>query len=136
GNPVTRRTPWYNQTDFNVTQNYKLTESKMLGFTATISNLLNERAVTGVNENATSGFTPNFIGPDGTFIAAGVPFYAATFHPYNVQSLMNSAFSSITCPTKANPGGVCGPLTTNSGYGVPNRYQAGRTIRLGLRFTF
>lgn len=136
GNPVTRRTPWYNQTDFNVTQNYKLTESKMLGFTATISNLLNERAVTGVNENVTSGFTPNFIGPDGTFIAAGVPFYAATFHPYNAQSLMNSAFSSINCPSTANPGGVCGPLTINSGYGVPNRYQAGRTIRLGLRFTF
>jgi hypothetical protein len=136
GNPYTRRTPWYNQTDFNITQSYRITESKTLGFSATISNLLNERAMTGVNENVTSSFTQNFLGPQGLFVASGIPFYSAAFHQYDVGALLNSAFSSVSCPTQANPNLVCGPATVNAGYGMPNRYQAGRTIRLGLRFTF
>jgi hypothetical protein len=38
---------------------------------------------------------------------------------------MNAAFSN---------GG--GPLTVNSQYGQPNRYQLGRTIRIALKLTF
>jgi hypothetical protein len=136
GSPVTRRTPWYNQTDFNITHNYKLGETKTLGFSATFTNLLNERSVTSVQSNITSGFNTNFIGPGGTSLPDGIPFYAAAFHPYNVQSLLNSAPSSISCPTKTIPNTVCGPATITSGYGQPNRYQAGRTIRLGIHFTF
>jgi hypothetical protein len=66
----------------------------------------------------------------------GTPFYAATFHPYNFGALMNAAPTNSNCPTTSNPTGVCGPMTVGSGYGLPNRYQASRTIRIGLRFTF
>ncbi len=136
GSPVTRRSPWYNQTDFNITHSYKLTESKTLGFSATITNVLNERSVTSVAGNITSGFNANFIAPGGNSLLSGIPFYTSAFHAYDVQSLLNTAGSSISCASQQNPNGVCGPATINAGYGQPNRYQGGRNIRLGLRFTF
>jgi hypothetical protein len=137
GNPFTRRTPWYNQTDFNLTQNFKIGESKTVSFTGTIVNLLNERAVTQLGGNITSGFNSNFIGPGGpNGLFDGLSFYQAAFHPYNFVALANSAASSLTCPATPTSTSVCGPLTVNSGYGQPNRYQPGRAIRLGVRFTF
>lgn len=130
-NPFTRRTPWYNQTDFNLTQNYKISESKTVGFSATIVNLLNEQAVTGLSGNITSGFNFNFIAPGGFTLFSGIPFYTAILHPYNFGALLNSS------PSNTILGGTGpGPVTINSGYGQPNRYQAGRTIRLAVRFTF
>ncbi len=126
--PYTKRTPWFNNTDFNLTQSIKIGEGKSLSFTGTIANLLNSRAVTAVGEQIDSNTSPNFIGlgPTGNlWLISGTPFYAASFHPYNVSALMNTAFSN---------GG--GPLTVNSQYGQPNRYQAGRTLRIGLRFSF
>jgi len=126
GSPQTKRTPWYNQTDFNFTQNYKIGETKVLSFSAIFTNLLNERAVTQVEGNISSGFSSNFIAPGGLQTSAGTPFYQATFHPYNFAALMNASPSNATG----------GPITVNSGYGLPNRYQASRSIRLGLRFTF
>jgi hypothetical protein len=152
GSPYTKRTPWYNQTDLNFTQNYKIGESKVLSFSAIFTNLLNERAVTQVEGNISSGFSANYIDPGGTFptgsaglvggTSAGTPFYAATFHPYNFAALMNAAPTSSLCtPSNGPPNTIalpntCGPLTVGSGYGLPNRYQASRSIRLGLRFTF
>lgn len=133
GSPVTKRTPWYNQTDFNFQQSYKIGESKALSFSATFTNLLNQRSVTNVEGNIASGFSSNFIAPGGFVTSDGTPFYAATFHPYDYVALMNAAPTSSTCPPT---GSACGPLTVSSAYGQPNRYQASRTIRLGLRFTF
>jgi len=54
GNPITQRTPWYNQTDFNLQQNYKISEKKTLAFSATIGNVLNERSVTSVEGISTA----------------------------------------------------------------------------------
>jgi hypothetical protein len=133
GSPVTKRTPWYNQTDFNFQQSYKIGESKGLSFSATFTNLLNQRSVTNIEGNIASGFSSNFIAPGGFVTSDGTPFYAATFHPYDYVALMNGAPTSSTCPPA---GSACGPLTVSSAYGQPNRYQASRTIRLGLRFTF
>jgi hypothetical protein len=131
GAPFTKRTPWYNQTDFNLTQNYKITETKALGFSATIANVLNQRAMTQVNGNITSGFNSNFIAPGGLTLTKGVPFYTAVLNPYDFVAGLNSS------PSNTIPGGTGpGPVTVNSGYNQPNRYQAGRTIRLGVRFTF
>jgi len=124
-NPRTQRTPWYNQTDFNVQQDFKIGESKTLSFQGTLTNLLNERSITAVGEQIDSNTSQNFIGPGGFFIGNGTPFYAATFHPYDVTALMNGAIS--------NSGG---PLTMNSQYAQPNRYQQGRTIRIGVKFRF
>ena len=89
-----------------------------------------------LNGNIDGGFNFNFIGPGGDTLSDGVPFYQAMFHPYDYTALMNSAPSNVNCPSDSNPTGVCGPLTKYSGYGQPNRYQAGRTIRLGLFVTF
>jgi len=129
GAPFTKRTPWYNQTDFNLSQGYKVSESKTLSFSATISNLLNERSVTAYQENITSGFNSNYITPGGFPIFAGVPFYEAAFHAYNSAALLNASSSNTV-------GAGGGPVTIDSGYGHPNRYQGGRTIRLGIHFTF
>jgi len=54
--------------------------------------------------------------------------------PYDVASYMNAARSNRGTPV----GGVYTyrPLTVNGGYAQPNRWQQGRTIRLGVRFTF
>jgi len=131
GSPYTKRTPWYNQTDFNLTQNYRITESKTLGFSATITNLLNERSVTQLQANIDSGFSPNYIAPGGHTLFDGIPFYTSAFQPYNFAALLNSAPSNTTLGGKGP-----GPVTINSGYGLPNRYQAGRTMRLGVHFTF
>jgi hypothetical protein len=124
-NPRTQRTPWFNQTDFNLTQTFKIGETKTISFSGILTNLLNQKSVTSVWEQIDSNTSQNFIGPGGHWLIEGTPFYAATFHPYDTTALMNAAFSN---------GG--GPLTVDSQYGHPNRYQAGRTIRIGLRFTF
>ncbi|MGA2300929.1 MAG: TonB-dependent receptor [Candidatus Acidiferrum sp.] len=136
GNGVTQRTPWYNQTDFNLQQAYRISEKKTLSFSATLTNLFNERSVTSVDEQVDSVQNYNFVAPGGYTSSAGTPFYAAAIHPYNLTTLMNSALTSPNCPTTSNPTGVCGPETVNSAYGQPNRWQAGRTIKLGVRFQF
>jgi hypothetical protein len=84
-----------------------------------------QRSVTSVGANIDSYYNYNFIGPGGYTLADGTPFYSAAMHSYNFAALMNTAPSN---------GG--GPLTVSSAYGQPNRYQFGRTIRLGLRFEF
>jgi hypothetical protein len=131
GNPFTKRTPWYNQTDFNFVQSYKISESKTLGFSATIANVLNSQSVTALQENITSGFNSNFIAPGGLTLPKGVPFYSAVENPYDFRALLNSSPSNTILGGKGP-----GPVTIDSGYGQPNRYQAGRTIRLAVRFTF
>jgi hypothetical protein len=120
------------QTDFNVQQNYKVSESKLVSFSATMQNLFNQRSVTAVNETIDSGFNFNYIGPNGLNSSAGTPFYDAIFHPYNYAALANAAFTNTGCAAGAG----CGPLTVSSGHGLPNRYQLGRAIRLQVRFTF
>jgi len=137
GPPHVQRTPWYTQTDFNFLQTYKVAESKTISFSATFTNLFNQKTMTAVVQTIDSGFAGgNFIGPNGLTLTSGTPFYDATFHPYNYAALANSAPSNTNCPTKANPTGVCGPLTVSSGYGQPDRYQIGRAIRLQVKFTF
>jgi len=127
GSPHLQRTPWYMQTDFNFQQNYKLGESKAISFSATLQNLFNQQSVTAVNESIDSGYNYNYIAPNGLNTGNGTPFYQSIFQPYDYQALANAA-------TLTNKTG--GPLTVSSGYGQPNRYQIGRTIRLQVKFTF
>jgi hypothetical protein len=147
GAPVSQRTPWYVQTDFNFQQSYRISETKLVSFSATVQNLFNQRSVTSVEENITSGFAANYaapfpitggacsgnqnvLPPSSTLpctTSDGTPFYAASFHPYNISNLLNNA--AVTNSTG-------GPATVASGYGLPNRYQLGRTIRLSVKFTF
>lgn len=138
GNPHVRRTPWFTQTDFSITQNFKITESKAISFSVDATNLLNQRAVTGYNEDITSlSVTNQYITLNDVnnlngncgfvsqcYIGDGTPFYAAAERPYNVQSQFNNF--------KAR--GVSAAL--NTAYGLPQYYQLSRNIRLGAKFTF
>jgi outer membrane receptor protein involved in Fe transport len=142
GAPHVFRTPWYTQTDFSFQQNYKITESKQLTFTANFLNLLNQRAITAFNADITSlavgnqyitlqptTSTPCTTQPISSFhgtcyIGDGDPFYAAAERPYDVQGQMNNFKGR----------GVSAAL--NSAYRTPIYYQLARNIRLGVKFTF
>jgi hypothetical protein len=126
GPAITNRTPWYVQTDFNLQQNYKLSEQKIISFSATFANLFNQRAVVSTNQQIDSNNYTNFIAPNGLFLVNGPAFYAAAEAPYNYQAETNSAFTNAQ--GKA--------LTINSQYGMPYLYQIARTLRLGVKFTF
>jgi hypothetical protein len=131
GNPTTLRTPWYIQTDFNLQQNYKISEQKVISFTGTIANLFNQRSVTAYNAQLDTAAGPDqFVAPPSAacggfcFIGNGNPFYAAAERPYNVQNGMNNFFGSGQ------------PIALNNEYHQPAYYQLARTIRIGVKFTF
>ncbi len=130
GQPYTKRTPWYTQTDLNVTQNYKISESKALSFSATFTNLLNQHTATALFSQTDTGYGYQFLAPPNApcggqcYLLNGIDFYTAVTHPYNVSSLLNNSISTG------------GPITINSQYGKPMYYQLSRNIRLGVKFTF
>ncbi|ABF41676.1 TonB-dependent receptor [Candidatus Koribacter versatilis Ellin345] len=145
-NPYTRRTPWYTQTDFNLQQTWKISESKALSFSATFTNLWNQHATVSYGQQVDSNFTQQWINPQnagcGTanqglfgdplggdcYVFDGAVAYAAYAQPYDYKALLNqSALIS------QNGGG---PITNNTQYGKPYLFQQPRGIRLGLRFTF
>ncbi|MGA8152026.1 MAG: carboxypeptidase regulatory-like domain-containing protein [Terriglobales bacterium] len=115
----TRRTPWFTQTDFSLTQNYKLSESRVISFQAIIPNLWNQRAVTAYGEQVDSGQFATFETPGGLPFYYGGEAYSLYEHPYNWKSLLNT-----------------NQITLNSQYNQPYLYQLARTIRLGIKFTF
>jgi Carboxypeptidase regulatory-like domain len=128
GNVRTYRNPWYNQTDFNFQESYKLTESKSLSFSSTFTNVLNEHSVTAVNEQIDTSFqASNYVTPGGTYLGDGIPFYAAATSPYSVSDALNG---------RNNQSSLGSPITVNSQYGKPLYYQLPRTIRLQAKFTF
>ena len=135
--PRTQRTPWFTQTDFSIQQGYRISESKRLSFIANSTNLLNQRAVTAVNEYITSlAVNHQYIAlyrtdPNVTCaftvqcrIVDGQNFYAAAERPYNVQDQLNNFKNR----------GISAAL--NSNYGKPQFFQLSRNIRLGVKFTF
>lgn len=46
GTPSDRRTPWFTQSDFSIAHQIKLGESRAISFSASATNVLNQRAVT------------------------------------------------------------------------------------------
>jgi hypothetical protein len=121
--PYTKRTPWYTQTDFNIQQGYKVTESKNLSFTATFTNLLNQHSVVSDGQQIDSSYAANYLTPGGNALTNGPAFYSAAMRPYNLQQNLNNSASGD-------------PVTTNSQYGKPYLYQLSRNIRLAVKFTF
>jgi hypothetical protein len=114
-----RRTPWYTQTDSNFTQNYRISETKVLSFSAIIPNLLNQRAVTAYNEQIDSGQFSSFLAPGGVPFYYGGIAYSNYEHPYNWKSLLNTD-----------------GIIPDSQYGKPYLYQVARNIRLVAKYTF
>jgi hypothetical protein len=136
GPATTFRTPWYMQTDFNFQQNYKISEQKVISFSATFSNLFNQHSVTVNNGNIDSSYSPGYASlpnpngctayiPGQCILFNGPDFYAAALRPYNLSAVVNS-----------NPYAGGAPITVNSQYGNPLFFQLARNIRLGVKFTF
>jgi hypothetical protein len=136
GVPYTYRNPWYNQTDFNITEAFKISESKEINVQLTATNLLNDHSVTAVNEQIDTPYGANqYITPGGNnigyFGGGGTAFYAAAESPYNVQQSLNG--STIGGQPSNNLGG---PITLSSEYGKPLYYQQPRNLRVAVHFTF
>src|SRR5579863_9698627 len=127
-NAYTRRTPWFIQSDLNLTQKYKISETKVLSFSATIPNALNQRSVTAYNESIDTQQFGSFLQPGGVPFYYGGIAYSAYEHPYPWKAMLNEpAFVG-----SADPAGII----LNSKYGQPYLYQLGRTIRLRVGFEF
>ena len=131
GNPYTRRTPWYIQSDLNLTQNYKISESKAISFQATFTNLFNQRAVTAFNEQIDTGAQQSFLTPGGNFIINGVDWYASAMKPWGTGTPQ-----AILSQNLNNSPLFGGPILLSSQYGQPTFYQLARNIRLQFKFTF
>ncbi len=120
GNPYNRRTPWFTQTDFNIAHAIKVNknnERQVLGFQATISNLLNQHSPVSYEEAFNSNNFGNSLFQYGIF--SGASFYQQVETGYNPQAAATAS-----------------GLIKNSQYGQPNIWQLSRNIRLGVHFDF
>jgi hypothetical protein len=134
GTPYQRRTPWFTQSDLQLTQNYKIRENKALSLSITAPNALNQRATTAYWENIDSDYYPQFLAPPSaacggpcTQAGNGYLFYAAAMSGYNYKALINNAAGSV---------GPSGALTVNNLYGRPLYHQLSRNLFMSLHFTF
>jgi hypothetical protein len=141
GIPYTYRNPWYIQSDLNVNETLKLSGAKSLNFGATFSNLLNEHAVTSVNEQIDTPYLADqSISPGGYTAGDGIPFYAAAMNPYRYSVADHLNGININGGIAGKDNGTLnsqgGPIAVSSIYGKPHSYQLPRTIRLQVNFTF
>ncbi|WP_263366755.1 TonB-dependent receptor [Edaphobacter bradus] len=133
GKTYTRRTPWYTQSDLSLTDSYRVSdahEAWRLGFEAQFTNLLNQKAATVYQSraNASGGSSANYILPAGS--TAGNPNYGILENGYDWKTIANNGNGLAS--SKVNRG----PLVLSNQYGLPSGWQAGRSIRLKVNFTF
>lgn len=126
-NARVRRTPWFSQSDLNLTQSYKISENKTLSFSAIMPNVLNQRAITAYNSSIDSQQFASFLQPGGIPFYYGGEAYSLYEHPYPWKTMVND-------PNFV--GGAAPGIILNSKYNQPYLYQYGRTIRLRVAFTF
>lgn len=119
GTPYTKRTPWYVQSDLNASHEVKVGERKSISFEATALNAFNQRAVASIFESIDSWNFPVSARPGGLSIAHGAASYLAYESGYDPAALLNAR-----------------PIVKNSQYGQPYLFQNGRTLRLGVHYTF
>ena len=153
GNPIQRRTPWYIQSDLQLTQGYKINETKSLSFSVTVPNALNQHSTVAYWENIESDFYPQYLAPTSAACAAqngtgssacsqagnGYQFYSAAMSPYNYKTLFsNVAGSCPTCSFNKATGAIAttGNMTVNSLYGQPLYHQVSRSLYMAVKFTF
>jgi Carboxypeptidase regulatory-like domain len=118
GTPSARRTPWYKQTDFQITHAIKLKrESQQLKISATALNLLNQHAIVNYYQGFNSIAAASQILPFSIF--GGAPSYQIVEGGYNPQTAVNGV-----------------GFIKSSQYGLPNQWQLSRNLRLGVEFTF
>ena len=137
GNPFTRRTPWFTQSDLNVGHQIKVGEGKAIAFEAAAFNLLNQRAITAYygGMNSVNFQTPLVPGP-GVSIFNGAATYQALESGYTPQTWINGVPGSPSgCTTACNTPAVPSVIKS-SWYGQPFLFQNARSIRFTLRYRF
>jgi Carboxypeptidase regulatory-like domain len=144
GTPYYRRTPWFTQSDLQLTQNFKIGESKILTYSVTVPNALNQRATTSYWQGIDSDYYPQYFSPTSAACASqnaalaipgagcsqavnGYQFYTAAMSPYNINALLNSAGGVV---------GKNGAMTINSLYGQPLYRQVSRNLYMSIKFNF
>ncbi len=131
GNPYFRRTPWYTQTDFNLSHEIKVNknnEHQVLAFSANFTNLLNQKAITAYYGGMNSIYYDNTpLQPNGVNFTNGAALYQTLEGGYSPQQWINGGTGTF---------GAAAPLVQSSWYGRPFLYQFGRSLRVGARFTF
>ena len=133
GGVSAKRTPWYTQTDLNLSHAIKVNknnEAQVLTFNVTATNLFNQRAVVSYGEGLNSWYYGDALFQLGLFAPGGAAYYKQVETGYNPQAVLNS--SQTTC----NGLGFACPVTMNSRYGQPNEWQFSRSMRFGVAFTF
>jgi Carboxypeptidase regulatory-like domain len=144
GTPYNRRTPWFMQTDFQISQAFKVGESKEISFSATVSNIFNNHSVVAYWESMDTNFSSQFLAPTGSpadcpavgslglsagqcFVGDGPAFYSAAMHGFDLANALNNAAGST---------GTNKHMAINSLYGKPLYYQVGRSMYMSMKFTF
>jgi hypothetical protein len=124
GTPSDRRTPWFTQSDFSIAHQIKLGESRAISFSASATNVLNQRAVTAYYGGMNSVNFTTALFPGAANLGSGAALYQELESPYNVQTFINGN------------GGAVPRVIKNSWYGQPFLYQNARSIRFELKYTF
>jgi carboxypeptidase family protein len=120
GNVYSRRTPWYTQTDLQLTHYFKVNknnEAQQLSFSATALNLLNQHAVIAYWQGLNSQFVPNSLFQFGIF--GGAAFYQQVETGYDPQAAITGS-----------------GVVQNAAYTQPNQWQLSRSFRLAAKFTW
>jgi hypothetical protein len=129
------RTEMFTQTDLGVTHRYRFGRDNRFTVAADVNviNLLDEKNVLTLQNIKTNGQIAltgaNAIAPQ--FLTEGGANYdkAALINAYNRGDLLNAINTYLAgTPTALN--------RTRSDYGLANRFQGPRTVRLGFRFIF
>lgn len=137
GTPYDRRTPWFIQTDFQIMQTYKITESKTISFSVSTQNLFNQHSVVADWESMDTNFYPQYLRPSGPGcgtggsvapcgVTNGPAFYSAAMRGYNLAQALSNAHGT----------GTNGNMTISSLYGKPLYYQVARNLYMSVKFTF
>lgn len=124
GNPTTRRTPWFVQSDLNAAHTIRVGDHQSITFEATALNALNQRAVTAYWAGMDSLYYATALYPGPAGLYSGASLYQELEGGYNVQQFLT-----------ANGNGAPNVIA-NSQYGNPYLFQQGRQVRFALRFTF
>jgi hypothetical protein len=140
GAPYLRRTPWYYQTDLNLSHEIKVNknnEHQLLSFTATIPNVLNQRAVTAYYGGFNSIYYDNTpLQPNAVNFGNGALLYQTLEGGYNPQQWINGGTGTIPTGNPKSPFQTTSAVTPSSWYGKNFLYQYGRSMRFGAQFTF
>ena len=131
GNPSLRRTPWFYQTDFNISHEIKVNknnEHQLLAFSVNALNLLNQKSVTAFYGGLNSIYYDNTpLQPNGANFGQGAQLYQVLEGGYTPQQWINGGLGAY---------GNAAANITSSWYGKPFLYQIGRSMRFSVRFTF